>query len=151
MKEETKMEILRALAFDGVGKAREIIEQEEREEYEMEEKIRGMIENIEKEYEAFRDDMQNNHSIEEVFNSAYKICTYNDLFMYFQNEDMLEIGEFIQSVFHGKDINKFITKNHILASLYDFLMDCEYGYTETWEDIQDLIRNYIVYRILDEK
>lgn len=150
MNEEIMMEVLRALAFDGVGKARQIIEQNESKEEKMEEIIRLMIENIEQEYETFRDDMMNNHSIEEVYLSAYKISTYMDLLMYFQNEDMLKIGENIQKGFQDKDITKFTSKKYILESLYDFLISCEYSYTTTWEDIENLIRNYILYKILEK-
>lgn len=148
--EKTKIDVLNALAFDGVTKAREIIEiaNNESEEKIMEEKMNKMVDNIVKEYNDFKEKMLKNTPAE-IFENAFQISTYTDLLYYFENVDLDILIDIIKDAFNNKgDITLFIEHPFILKELYNQFLNVEVASTNSWNDIEDLIKDYIIYTLL---
>ena len=136
---ELNINDLRNLMNGGIGAMREGIENREK----ILEGIKNLKQNVNKEFMDFKDTLSF-YTVDDILNHNYEIFNYSNLYEYFKTgviEDLLDV---LLSEIPIGDIMNFLNQENILYQLYQENLKCDSGdMTSTWDDINELIINYI--------
>jgi hypothetical protein len=91
--------------------------------------------NVNTEFENFKNKMLK-ESKEEIFDNAYKIRFYTNVWDYIQ---YLNKDTFLEEAYIECLLQDF---QSVLTCLWDYFLKQEYASVETYDDTQDLIENY---------
>ena len=127
----------------GIGAMREGIENREK----ILDGIGKLKDNVNKEFEKFKDTLSF-YTVDDILNHNYEVFNYSNLYEYFKNqtesEDLYELMESLLSENSIDIIINFLNQENILYQFYQENLKYDSGdMTSTWEDINDLIINYI--------
>ena len=136
---ELNINDLRNLMNGGIGAIREGIENREK----ILEGIKNLKYNVNKEFENFKDTLSF-YTVDDILNHNYEIFNYSNLYEYFKTgvvEDLLDV---LLSEIPIDNIMNFLNQENILYELYQENLRYDSGdMTSTWDDINELIINYI--------
>lgn len=92
--------------------------------------------NIAAEFEKFKQNMLTTSKLN-IFEESYKINFYTQIFEFLTYEKPILDIEFYVVLLKEDE-------NHIIQSLWDYYLKIEDSSVNTWNDIEELIKNYII-------
>lgn len=95
-----------------------------------EDQFKQFRDSIEAQYTQYKTDILKK-SKTEIYNAAYGVAKMYELYMFFISNDKLDIDTLLPYA----DI--------ILTDLYDFEMDYDTARWTTWDDIEDMLQEYL--------